>query len=121
MQIHDNNNWELYEFDYGLGWQSVYTPAISQQWVYITGVCDGISKYLYINGALASSTIVGLSSTYPRSSGFDFAIGSDNNINIRYWNGSIDEVTCASTARSSDWIKLCYSNQKAVDALITFK
>ncbi|MBN2188539.1 MAG: LamG domain-containing protein, partial [Chitinispirillaceae bacterium] len=37
------------------------------------------------------------------------------------YQGSIDETVMAYTARSSDWVKLCYMNQKAVDALVEFK
>jgi hypothetical protein len=37
------------------------------------------------------------------------------------YKGSIDEMVMAYTVRSSDWVKLCYMNQKAVDALVEFK
>jgi biopolymer transport protein ExbB len=122
LQIHNTNKWELFEFDESMGWQSVYSPAASKQWVYITGVCDGEGKYLYVNGTLASSTIVPGNGTV-RNTGFDVDIGriSDTSFSMRYWNGSIDEVNCSGAARSSDWVKLCYMNQKAIDALITFR
>jgi hypothetical protein len=37
------------------------------------------------------------------------------------YKGSIDEMVMAYTVRSSDWVKLCYMNQKAVDALVEIK
>ena len=36
----------------------------------------------------------------------------------RYFNGIIDEVRVAKIAFSKDWVKLCYMNQKAQDALV---
>jgi hypothetical protein len=38
-----------------------------------------------------------------------------------FFRGSIDEVRISSKARSNDWIRLCYMNQKAEDRLIQFK
>ncbi|MBD3322044.1 MAG: DUF2341 domain-containing protein [Chitinivibrionales bacterium] len=36
----------------------------------------------------------------------------------RYFNGYIDEVRIEKSARSADWIKLCYQNQKANQTLV---
>jgi hypothetical protein len=122
LQIRNTNKWELFEFDENQGWQSVYSPAASKQWVYLTGVCDGTGKYIYVNGVLASNTIIEGNSTI-RNTSYDVVIGriSDTSFSMRYWNGYIDEVNCSSTARSSEWIKLSYMNQKTRDALITFR
>ena len=38
----------------------------------------------------------------------------------RFFKGKIDEVCLASTARSADWIRLCYMNQNTEDRLVTF-
>ena len=38
-----------------------------------------------------------------------------------YFEGIIDEVVVARDARSADWLKLCYMNQKAPDQLVTFR
>ena len=37
------------------------------------------------------------------------------------YKGSIDEIVMAYTVRSADWVKLCYMNQKPVDALVVFQ
>lgn len=37
------------------------------------------------------------------------------------FKGSIDEIVMAYTVRSADWVKLCYMNQKPVDALVVFQ
>jgi hypothetical protein len=41
--------------------------------------------------------------------------------NARYFRGKIDEIRIAGTARSSDWIKLCFMNQKQRGLLVEFK
>ena len=38
-----------------------------------------------------------------------------------WFQGILDEAIVARDARSADWIKLCYMNQKAVDALVKFR
>jgi len=37
------------------------------------------------------------------------------------FTGSLDEIVVSLTARSADWIKLCYMNQKSADALVEFR
>lgn len=41
-----------------------------------------------------------------------------NTLVNNFFNGVIDEAVIARNARSADWVKLCYMNQKAVDALV---
>ncbi|MBN1757582.1 MAG: DUF2341 domain-containing protein [Chitinispirillaceae bacterium] len=48
-----------------------------------------------------------------------FRIGTENDDNASY-QGSLDEPTVAFTARSSDWVKLSYMNQKELDAVIVW-
>jgi hypothetical protein len=38
-----------------------------------------------------------------------------------YFKGRVDEVRITRGTLSADWIKLCYMNQKAHDALIIFR
>ncbi|MBD3347406.1 MAG: DUF2341 domain-containing protein, partial [Chitinivibrionales bacterium] len=38
----------------------------------------------------------------------------------RYFNGTIDEVRIETVARSSDWIKMCYENQRAAEQIIHY-
>lgn len=37
------------------------------------------------------------------------------------WIGSIDECVISRTVRSASWIRLCYSNQGAIDRLVKFR
>jgi hypothetical protein len=51
---------------------------------------------------------------------FNVEIGSLSGSN-RFWKGMLDEVRISNVARSANWIKLSYMNQKADDALIETK
>jgi hypothetical protein len=44
-----------------------------------------------------------------------------NGKNIYNFTGRIDEVRVSTTVLSADWMKLCYMNQKAQDALVVFR
>lgn len=58
-----------------------------------------------VYGDLGSNTFIGIHGNGKKTSCF---------------NGLIDEVRVNKTSLSSDWIKLCYMNQKTVDMLIKF-
>jgi hypothetical protein len=58
----------------------------------------------------------------------DFSIGRfmkeatyPANFGYCYFKGMIDEVRVSSIARSADWIKLSYMNQRSDDKLLQFK
>jgi hypothetical protein len=124
--------WEFVEFQDQKGWE--YTedsipPAPGQkQWVHLTGVRSGAKQYLYVNGALVNNSIPLMTGNYPRNNGDNFTIGRHvRQVTIPYvegwcyFNGKIDEVRVMNIAPSPDWIRLCYMNQKAEDALVEFR
>jgi hypothetical protein len=37
------------------------------------------------------------------------------------WNGSLDECSISSIARSADWVRLCFMNQRTDDRLLVFR
>jgi biopolymer transport protein ExbB len=120
MQLHNINKWEITDFLDATGWQTVRSPATAQTWKYVVGVRDGTREYLYIDGVLASDSIALRDST-GRNEAFDLCIGRQADASSRYWNGAIDEVNMANVARSPDWIKLSYMNQKTVNQLVEFR
>lgn len=120
MELHNINKWEITDFLDASGWQTVRSPATAQTWKYIVGVRDNAMEYLYVDGVLASDSIALRDST-GRSSALDVYIGRLADASSRYWNGAIDEVNMADVARSADWIKLSYMNQKAVNKLVEFR
>jgi hypothetical protein len=65
-------------------------------------------------GLLGNITTVGsISNTLP----LRFGAEADNDY---YLKGLLDEVEVSFTTRTSDWVRLCYMNQKSVDALVVF-
>lgn len=116
--------WEFVEFRDRIGWQSCSGSASDDRWVMLTGVTDGNSHLLYINGELVDSTHKLLASTKSRITDFDVAIGmfleSGDKEGDSYFKGYIDEVRMHDRAVSRDWIKLCYMNQRADDHLLKF-
>ena len=120
MQLHNINKWEITDFLDATGWQTVRSPATAQEWKYVVGVRDGAKEYLYVDGALASDSIATRDST-GKNTAFDVCIGRQADASSRYWSGAIDEVNMANVARSPDWIKLSYMNQKAINKLVEFR
>jgi hypothetical protein len=73
---------------------------------------DGIDRTGHIGGNITHiSAIV---------NAINLHIGTESDHNCSF-SGSLGEATIAFTARSADWVKLCYMNQKAQDELIGFK
>lgn len=92
-----------------------------QQWIHIavTWEKNGTMKG-YVNGIEVASIPASMNDI--RSSVSDLVIGAAPWDKIQYpFHGLIDEVRVANVARSADWMKLCYMNQKALDALVSFQ
>jgi hypothetical protein len=123
-------NWEFVQYAENSGWSCPTHPARAKEWVLLTGVCNGSSQYLYVNGEPADTTIVNYPYTQARDTTTDFIIGRyivkagyppGKLGGYCYYRGKIDEVRACSRSRSAEWIRLCYMNQKTDDKLITFK
>ena len=121
--------WEFTEFIDNVGFQiTSYTPVVARSWKYLTGVREGTNQSLYLDGKLVNfSSSIG-SSAGLRDTTDDVAIGrslryvTDWNEGYGFFSGAIDEVQISNVSRSSDWVRLCYMNQKANgDALVVFK
>ena len=81
-----------------------------------TGVYDGGHLYLYINGKSDASA---LAATGPISTTTSAVmIGENSQQTGRYFNGVLDEPRVENTARSADWINLCYQNQKPGSSVV---
>ena len=120
--------WEFVEYHDKLGWYiSNSLPAIpsAKAWTYIVGVRKDAAQSFYVNGELVDSTLSVSAAAGARNTGDDVTIGeflsvaaSDTAEGKCPFLGKIDEVRISSVAQSADWIKLCYMNQKAADALV---
>ena len=102
----------------GLGWASDgpggvvgKTIPLMGQWYHVAATyADGTSK-LYVNGVLDGSNEA-KKATMSLMNDIYMNIGKDN------FAGDIDEVRVSKVARSEDWIKLEYENQKAGQTLV---
>jgi hypothetical protein len=88
-------------------------PINHSEWTLITGVYNGSSIFIYINGVLSSSTLVG---NINDVSGLSYmgARGTNN-----YWNGSIDDVQIHNRALTQDEITAQYNLGRGKYALAT--
>ncbi len=102
----------------GLGWVSDgpggaagKTVPLMGQWYHVAATyADGTSK-IYVNGLLDGSNEA-KKATMSLMNDIYMNIGKDN------YAGDIDEVRVSKVARSEDWIKLEYENQKAGQTLV---
>jgi hypothetical protein len=127
--IHLNSTlWEFADYRSESGWDLSVAPIDSGAWVLLTGVRDGTKQRLYVNGELVD-TLIDFPFTGPRSSSSDLMIGRfaqimaspNNDGGYCYFKGKIDEVRICSVAENSDWIRLCYMNQRSDNKLIFSK
>jgi hypothetical protein len=131
VTINTSNYLTCYTATGGANWGEAGSFAISSNvaitdfaWHYVSVVInksgnnncrtfiDGVSTTTSPNGNVA---LVGnITNNLP----FRIGLEADNQ---RGFNGSLDEVVVSHTLRSADWHKLCYMNQKLVDALVEFR
>jgi hypothetical protein len=112
--------WQFAEFQDQVGWDIVRGNAESGKWTYVVGVRDGPQEYLYVNGMCVDSSPGNDPGLAPRDTTKNLCIGRFSGLPLYYFDGKIDEVRISNVSRSADWEKLCYMNQKSVDALIRY-
>jgi len=125
IQLFADNRWVFFDVVTGASqgftdWNGVRANAADSEWVYITGVRNGSSEYLYVNGQFADSTIV-TTKTYVRNTFYNVCIGRESGSFSGYWNGNIDEVQMSDVSRGAEWIRLCYMNQKEYARVISVR
>ena len=118
LKVSDGNQWLFTEFNNTAGWQSVGSAAAAGTWHHVVGMRNGANELIYVDGAMANNVISTYSGT-GRVTTFDVNIGKWSDNAGRFFNGTIDEVEISSVARSSDWIKLCYENQRNGSTMMT--
>ncbi len=92
-------------------------PMTTGIWYYITGTFDGNAIRLYENGTEVSMS--NLITVIPGTNSKPLMIGQS--INYSFVNGIMDEIRIEGIARSADWIRLCYMNQRIDDKLVQYK
>ena len=98
------------------------SPLAVGEWHYVSAVIDyaGDSLVVYVDGvAQALSGAVSFTNTAtPNTDSSYGAIGSNEAGANSFFDGSIDEVRIADTARSADWMAAQYATQS--DRFVTF-
>jgi hypothetical protein len=120
------NRWEFAEYKTTQKWEMSSTQASIKQWTFVTGVRNQARQYLYVNGQCVDSLIENqYKSGVDRTAGYNVMLGKTDGFPALdfpyYFHGTLDEIRMHNRALSADWIKLCYMNQKAADALVVFK
>jgi hypothetical protein len=102
----------------GLGWASDgpggvagKTIPVMGQWYQVAATYAGGTSKIYVNGVLDDRN-ESKKATMSLMNDIYMNIGKDN------YAGDIDEVRVSKVARSADWIKLEYENQKAGQTLV---
>jgi hypothetical protein len=121
LDIDNRDRWHMSEVEDIAGYHRVEAAAQARQWTFIAGVRNGTEINLYINGQLRNDSLFTSGAGSMRDTTLNLAIGKMSGQDNRYFDGKIDEVRIANVALTADWIRLCYMNQKAIDALIEFR
>lgn len=93
-------------FTYGSGpaWMSDGGATLPHQWSHVTGVINGNSELLYVNGQLRASNT--FSGTISNTNSLSLWLGAQNRPSYNYWlNGTVDEARVSSVARSAAWVR----------------
>jgi hypothetical protein len=122
---------EFSEFSETDTWQACTTTATSRRWMLLTGVSQGSRQLLYCDGVLVDSTPnIYPTDSYSRNTSNDLSIGKFLKVvnvpnfdddSYCFFKGSIDEVRILNTAKSPEWVRLCYMNQRVDDRLVVFR
>jgi hypothetical protein len=92
------------------------TPVPMSEWVHVVHAYDGKQAKLYVNGVI-DNTAGSADMKIPNT--VSMHIGGWNQVSGTYdFVGDIDEVRISKVARSADWIKLTYENQKPLQTLV---
>jgi len=87
------------------------------QFHHLCGTWDGGNIRIYVDGVLKSTTV--FSGTLKANQSNKAFIGRGENAAASYFSGSIDEVRLSPVARSADWVRATYDNQKSISSFLT--
>lgn len=110
LKISTDARWQFFEYDGN--WTIAGASYETGRWTYLTGVMNGRDTYLYVDGLEAESVLDCCAGGGSRNETADFFIGRAGESARRWWWGSIDELRVARVARSADWARLEYQNQR---------
>ncbi len=112
--------WQFSEMESGIGWDDTQLPAQAGAWVHLVGVRNGTKQYLFINASAVDSTItVAIDSSGQTSTPQNLSLGGLPSMSRYFLGGKIDEARVLNVSQSANWVKLCFMNQRLIDALVS--
>jgi hypothetical protein len=118
LKIHSSVNFEFFEFSGG--WNGIRSPVETGVWKHVTGIANAGVYQLWVDGVAATETVFSENTGASGVGLTNLSIGKRGDNSTRFFNGTIDEVTISSVARSADWVRLSYQNQRAAQTLVSF-
>ncbi|MBN1127822.1 MAG: DUF2341 domain-containing protein [Chitinispirillaceae bacterium] len=124
LRIH-NSNWRFSEYRDlpEKGWEYAESPYSFGNWVHLFAVRNDTSHCLYVDGFCVDSSKMFDGGEGSRMESFNVELGRrllpDGSDGL-YFSGAIDEVRICTVARTADWIRLSYMNQRKDDMLVRF-
>ena len=94
----------------GSGWTD-------HNWTYLACVYNGANVTIYADGGPVDSG--GIAAVVDRADR-KLVLGNEADHGAANWNGLMDEVRCAVTLRSADWVWACWSNQVEASTFCTY-
>jgi len=103
----------VWSSDGGGGAHAATVPAMGE-WIHVAAVYSNGTSQIYVNGRLDGSHYAGTNAMSLMNDIY-MDIGGSRSFNFA---GDIDEVRVSRVARSADWMRLEYENQKAQQTLV---
>ena len=91
-------------------YKGIDSSVLSSGWHYITGVWNGTSPKIFIDGLENSQTAITRGTVDSITTTEITKIGLDTTGDRHYFKGPIDEMRVSNLVRSADWIKFEYHN-----------
>ncbi len=110
LRLNSSNKFEAFYRDGSGNVANAQSNTVSpSQWYHVSAIRQGTTVSLYVNGSLAASTANASLGTITSSDGTTPAIGRNNQSNISYWAGRIDQVRIYNYARSQAQVAWDYN------------
>ena len=92
-------------------------------WHHVAGLYDGQTMRVFVDGTEKGSQLVNQDMVYPFGKEFRMGIHGNEAFNVSGYEfkGVTDEIQVSAQARTPDWIKLSFQNQRAGSALLEFR
>lgn len=118
LQLSYENKYQFFEYVHKRGWKCTESPAIGKKWKYVVAVQNRTEQLLYVDGTLVSNTYFVVPGSEIRDISENVCIGKGTADLKRWFTGLVDEIRIYNSAINSNWIKLCYMNQRSDDKFV---